>query len=61
MEHSTNFPRISNLEWIHLYEAFAIFKTRAVRNGLYADDLRRIEDDLFKRCPIPQPKEMDVL
>jgi len=61
MEHSTNFLRMSSLEWIHLYESFVAFKVRAQRNGLYADDLQRIEDDLFKRCPIPQPKEMEVL
>ena len=61
MEHSTDTRRkIGSLEWFHLYEAFVEFKTRAERNGLYASDLRRMEDDLFKRCPIPQPKEMKV-
>ena len=61
MEHSTDTRRkIGSLEWFHLYEAFVEFKARAERNGLYASDLRRMEDDLFKRCPIPQPKEMKV-
>ena len=61
MAHSTEIQRkIGSLEWFHLYEAFVAFKVRAERNGLYAGDLRRIEDDLFKRCPIPQPKEMNV-
>ena len=61
MAHSTDTQRkIGSLEWFHIYEAFVAFKTRAERSGLYADDLRRIEDDLFERCPIPQPKEMKV-
>ena len=61
MEHSTDYLwKMSSLEWIHLYESFAAFQARAARSGLYADFLRRIEDDLFKRCPIPQPKEMEV-
>ena len=29
-------------------------------HGLYADELKRIGDDLFDRCPIPQPQPMRV-
>lgn len=56
----TTKTKIGSLEWFHLYEAFVAFKVQAERHGLYADDLRRMEDDLFERCPIPQPKKMEV-
>ena len=51
---------MANLEWIKLYEAFELFKAQAERRGLYADELQRIGDDLFDRCPIPQPQPMRV-
>jgi hypothetical protein len=62
MEHSTDArKKIGSLEWFHIYEAFVAFKIRAERNGLYVGVLKQIEDDLFERCPIPQPKEMKTL
>ncbi|MBR3458053.1 MAG: hypothetical protein IKH16_07870 [Selenomonadaceae bacterium] len=51
---------MASLEWIKLYEAFELFKAQAERRGLYAAEMERIEDDLFSRCPIPQPKPMRV-
>ena len=48
----------SSLEWILLYEAFAAFQAKAETYGLYAEEIRRIEKDLFDHCHIPQPKKM---
>lgn len=56
----TTAPKMTSLEWILLYEAFEPFRAKADKHGLYAAELDRIEDDLFKRCPIPQPKPMQV-
>ena len=52
--------KITSLEWIVLYEAFERFEAEAKAHGLYADELKRIGDDLFDRCPIPQPQPMRV-
>ena len=52
--------RIGSLEWLQLYEAFEVFRARAQKRGLYEDELKRIEEDLFARCPIPQPKQIEV-
>ena len=52
--------KITSLDWIILYEAFERFEAEAKARGLYADELKRIEDDLFDRCPIPQPQPMKV-
>lgn len=46
---------MTSLEWIKLYEAFEGFRTQAESQRLYGDILSKIEDDLFGRCPIPQP------
>ncbi|MBR1760898.1 MAG: hypothetical protein IJ741_06940 [Schwartzia sp.] len=51
---------MSSLEWCKLYEAFVAFQVQAEKQGLYADDIRRIENDLFERCPIPQPRKMEM-
>lgn len=45
---------------MQIYEAFEVFRGRAQRRGLYKEELKRIENDLFTRCPIPQPKQMEV-
>ncbi|MBQ8699512.1 MAG: hypothetical protein IJ521_11040 [Schwartzia sp.] len=52
--------KITSLEWIVLYEAFERFEAEAKAHGLYVDELQRIGDDLFARCPIPQPQPMKV-
>ena len=51
----------SSLEWILLYEAFAAFQVKAESYGLYTEEIKRIEKDLFDHCPLPKPKKMEVL
>ena len=50
----------NSLEWIHLYMAFAAFQAQAEKRGIYAEEIEKIENDLFEHCPIPQPKKMEV-
>ena len=50
----------NSLEWTLLYEAFVAFQIKAERYGLYAEEIKHIEDDLFNHCPIPQPRKMEV-
>ena len=54
----TTASKMTSLEWILLYEAFEPFREKAKKHGLYIAELDRIEENLFKRCPIPQPKPM---
>lgn len=49
-----------SLEWIELYMAFAAFQAQAQKRGLYAEEIKKIESDLFDRCPIPQPQPIKV-
>lgn len=44
------------LEWIGLYEAFEKFEARAKAANYRVEEITAIGDDLFARCPIPQPK-----
>ena len=43
---------MTGLEWIPLYEAFGAFQAKAHKCGLFADELKRMEDELLQRCPI---------
>ena len=52
--------KITSLEWIVMYEAFERFEAEAKAHGLYIEELQRIGDDLFDRCPIPQPQHTKV-
>ena len=52
--------KMTSLEWIELYMAFAAFQAQAEKRGLYAEEIKKIEDDLFDHCPIPQPQPMKV-
>lgn len=52
--------KMTSLEWIELYMAFAAFQGQAQKRGLYAEEIKKIEDDLFDHCPIPQPQPMRV-
>ncbi|MBQ8697888.1 MAG: hypothetical protein IJ741_07835 [Schwartzia sp.] len=52
--------KMTSLEWIELYMAFAAFQAQAEKRGLYAEEIKKIEDDLFDHCPIPQPQPMEV-
>ena len=47
----------NSLEWCKLYEAFVAFQVQAEKYSLYAEEIKRIEDDLFDHCPIPQPRK----
>lgn len=51
---------VNSLDWIALYEAFNRFAAEAKRHGLYAEKLEKIEEDMWERNPIPQPKQMEV-
>ena len=52
--------KMTSLEWIELYMAFAAFQAQAEKRGLYAEEIKKIEDDLFDHCPIPQPQPVEV-
>ena len=47
---------MTSLEWIGLYEAFEAFESRAKRSGFRVEEIEAMGDDLFARCPIPQPQ-----
>jgi hypothetical protein len=51
---------MKSLEWIELWEKFGGFAHEARRHGLFFAQLQEMENSILDRCPIPQPKKMNV-
>ena len=51
---------MNSLQFIEIYEALSKLKYLTEQQGLYGNELRKIEDDLWEKNPIPQPRKMKV-
>jgi hypothetical protein len=51
---------ITSYYWIEMFEAIGKLKSAAAKCGLHYDELDKVEEDIMKKNPIPQPKKMEV-